>query len=304
MRIVASLTTIPCRLKLIRESIQSFLDDTGFDHVVLNIPYVSKKGNNYEDSDIENLRSSLSYEGDRFIIHRVDRDYGPITKLIGALQWSTEPSDIIVVFDDDRKLIKPVSTYFKKCIDEVDGRGVFSLGGWIRGEGWGKYQFVNSNKDMLRVDVVMGVTCIGLRRDMVDIGDLLSFQADDPRFDKLDDIRISGYFANKDIPCFSMGGSPRIYLKDIEYSGTEKLSGTVNFWKENIMCMNKLSDMGVFKVYPKLSETGLSMMSFTIIVLVGLLMVVAGIVYKSRFSIIVGAILLIWMTFLLLRERV
>jgi hypothetical protein len=304
MRIIASLTTIPCRLNLIRESIQSFLDDPGFDHVLLNIPHISKKGNVYEESDIENLRKSLIYEGDRFVIHRVDRDYGPITKLVGALQWTNQPSDIIVVFDDDRKLISPVSSYFKKCIDEVDGMGVFSLGGWIRGEGWGKYQFVNSNKSTLRVDVVMGVTCIGLRRDMIDTLELLSFQADDPRFEKLDDIRISGYFASRDIPCYSMGGSPRLYLKDIDYHGTEKLSGTVNFWKENIMCMNKLSDLGIFKVYPKFSETGLSMMTFAIIVPVGLLLLILGVMNRNRFSILVGGVILIWMSFLLLRERV
>lgn len=305
MRIVASLTTIPCRLKLIRESIQSFLDDSGFDHVILNIPETSKKGFKYDDSEIENLRNSLVYENDRFIVNRVGKDLGPITKLMGALQWSSVPSDIIVVFDDDRKLIKPVSGYFKECIDGVDGRGVFSLGGWIRGEGLGKYQFVNSNKNTIRVDVVMGVTCIGLRRDMVVADDLLNFQSDDARFDKLDDIRISGYFANKDIPCFSMGGSPRLYLKDIDYHGTEKLSGTVNFWKENIMCMNKLSDLGIFKVYPRSgTETGLSMLSFAIFVGVGLLTIGVGIIMKSRLSIAVGFIILLWMTILLLKERV
>lgn len=305
MRVIASLTTIPCRLKLIRESIQSFLDDSGFDHVVLNIPEISKRGARYEQEEIDSLKKSLVFENDRFIINRVDRDYGPITKLIGALQWSSNPSDIIVVFDDDRKLIKPISEYFKECIEEADGKGVFSLGGWIRGEGLGKYQFVNSNAKTVRVDVVMGVTCIGLRRDMVVTEDLLAFQSDDPRFDKLDDIRISGYFASRDIPCFSMGGSPRLYLKDIDYHGTEKLSGTVNFWKENIMCMNKLSDLGIFKVYPRsISESGLSMLSFAIFVAVGLVTIGLGVVMKNTLAIVVGIIILVWMTILLLRERV
>jgi hypothetical protein len=271
----------------------------------LNIPEVSRRGVVYDNEEIEDLRKSLSYSDNRFVVNRVDKDYGPITKLIGTLMWTSDPEDIIVVFDDDRKLIKPVSAYFKECLEEVDGRGVFSLGGWIRGDGWGKYQFVNSNTKTLKVDVVMGVTCIGLMRKMVDKDELLAFQADDPRFDKLDDIRISGYFASKDIPCFSMGGSPRLYLKDIDYKGTEKLSGTVNFWKENIMCMNKLSDMGIFKVHPSsITESGLSMISFAIFTLVGLIMLSIGVVTKNRLSILLGGIILAWMVVLLLRERV
>lgn len=304
MRIIASLTTIPCRLGIIRESIQSFLDDGGFDHIVLNLPYVSRRGVEYEDKDINDLKASLTYENDRFIINRTEKDYGPITKLVGALQWTDNPEDIIVAFDDDRILIKPISELFRNNILGVDGNGVFSLGGWIRGRGLKKYQFVNSNKNTVRVDVVMGVTCIGVRRDMINIHDLLSFQSDDPRFDSLDDLRISGYMAGRGVPCYSIGGTPRTYLKDVVYHGIEKISGTIKFWRDNIECMNKLSDLKIFTTDPKdFNETGLSMLSFAIYVIVGLALFITGIIIKNRFLPIFGIFIILWQLILLLQER-
>lgn len=304
MRVVASLTTLPCRLGIIRESVQSIIDDCGFDHVVLNIPYTSRRGVTYEDTEIENLKNSLKYNDDRFIVHRIDKDYGPITKIVGCLLWTSNPDDIIVAFDDDRIVIKPVSDLFKEHITAVDGNGVFSLGGWIRGMGFNKYQFVNSNKHTVQVDVVMGVTCIGFRRDAFNIDDLLAFQSDDPRFESLDDLRISGYLASKGIPCYSIGGSPRLYMKDVVYHGIEKISGTIKFWKDNIDCMDKLSRLKIFGVIPKSSdESGFSMLSFAVYVLVAISSVIFGIIGKYYSFVGLGIVIFLWQIIMLLQER-
>lgn len=260
-KIVAGLTTIPCRLNIIDQCLQSILSDKGFSEVILNIPYVSRKGIPYPEADIEKLRMRIN--NPRLVINRVSEDHGPITKVTGCLDYVKDPETVIVIFDDDREVVGPVSKKMLEKVTENPGR-VYSFGGWIRGSGIGKYQFVNYNSEDSLIDVVMGVTCIGFRRGIIDKRELLDFEKSDPRFTRLDDIRISGYLARKNVDRISIGGSPRLYLRDIEYPGTEKLSGTVKFWQDNISCMDKLSDMGLFKVN---SISGLPMILYAVLLL-------------------------------------
>lgn len=96
MRVVVSLTTIPSRLGKIRPILVSLMNQTLVpDAIYLNLPEVfARTGERYlVPKDVVNLPFVT--------INRVDRDYGPITKLLPTLSKETDPETCIVIVDDD-----------------------------------------------------------------------------------------------------------------------------------------------------------------------------------------------------------
>ena len=265
MKIHASLTTIPSRLPHLDQSLSSILRDEGFDRVILTIPRVTIKGFAYPETEIERLQTKF---GERLVIHRIPRDYGPITKLVGGLDYVENPDDIIVVFDDDRELLNKVSQLFLLKLIENPDR-VYSLGGWCFGGG---YKIHVSNQSDIEVDSLMGTTCIAFRRGVIDKRELLGFRRKDRRLIKLDDLRISGYLASRGVKRVSVGGDVRKFLRDLEYPNTEKLSSNLQFWLDNKSVIDDLYKQGLFKIH---GEGGMSMDLFVILVLGS----VTGIVY-------------------------
>jgi len=98
--IYVSLTTIPERLihPWFYNNLKHLMNLNGNYKVVLNIPYKFKRtGENYIIPD--NIRE---LENKNLIINRVDTDYGPLTKLYGALLNPYIPDNsAILVCDDD-----------------------------------------------------------------------------------------------------------------------------------------------------------------------------------------------------------
>lgn len=93
-RIVVSLTTIPERIHKITYTIKSILKQTRrVDEVALNLPLKTLKGKEYTIPDI-------LYRLPRLKIYRIDKDFGPSTKLLPTLQREGENTRIIVVDDD------------------------------------------------------------------------------------------------------------------------------------------------------------------------------------------------------------
>lgn len=97
-----SLTTIPNRIKekWTIDNIENLINLIPADfHVLINIPYYSLKNIKYE---IPNELYNLQKKHKNLIIHRLDKDYGPITKLFGALTYSKiKDDDNIIIIDDD-----------------------------------------------------------------------------------------------------------------------------------------------------------------------------------------------------------
>jgi len=123
--IYISLTTVPIRLNSwehFQKNLISLLNqDTNKDYkVLLNIPYKYKNNNDEEYLISENLTNFL-YSNPKLILNRVEKDYGPVVKITGALQYVNDPEDILIVCDDDHIYHKDMLEYHLKKLNEYDG---------------------------------------------------------------------------------------------------------------------------------------------------------------------------------------
>lgn len=93
-KVVISLTTIPSRIDKIKPTLISLMDSSRrVDEIQINIPYKTLKGYKYTIPKwlfkLKNVK-----------IYRVEKDYGPGTKLIPTLKRENKDTVIIVVDDD------------------------------------------------------------------------------------------------------------------------------------------------------------------------------------------------------------
>lgn len=274
MKIHASLTTIPSRLPHLTICIKSILKDKGFDDVILNIPEKTLSGKPYPEEELNILQTKF---GARLIINRIPVDYGPITKLVGCLDRVTDPDDVIVVFDDDRQLVKSITGLIKERM-KTEINTVYSLGGWCFGKG---YRIRVDNLVDEEVDSIMGTTCIAFRRNIIDKEGLLNYRANDPRLVKLDDLRISGYLSSKGIRRISIGVNAKTYLRDIEYEGTEKLSGNMKFWVDNKAVIDQFVKEGIFNKSSSSVGTSMELLVFSLIACIAFLIIAGYLFYKG-----------------------
>jgi hypothetical protein len=123
-RVIACLTTIPSRIAHVLPVIANLVEEQTRrpDAVHLFVPPVAKRsGLPYEIPS--KLEAYAHAHPDVFRITRVDRDYGPATKLIPALGLYNEPADRIVTVDDDILLGKHVIEDLVEASDVLRRRG-------------------------------------------------------------------------------------------------------------------------------------------------------------------------------------
>lgn len=107
MRVVASLTTMPDKLNKLPFTLDSLLNQTyKLDAIYLSVPRISKRLGIPYPKIPENVKNKCT------IVDCVD--YGPITKISGALLSEKDPDTVIITFDDD--MIYP-SNLVQKLID-------------------------------------------------------------------------------------------------------------------------------------------------------------------------------------------
>jgi len=102
-RYIASLTTIPDRIKGVRAVLERLLHQSVismFTAIVVNVPkYSEREGKEYI------IPETLTTLPEKVVINRMEVDYGPTSKLIGGLQWlksqGFSENTCIVVLDDD-----------------------------------------------------------------------------------------------------------------------------------------------------------------------------------------------------------
>ena len=126
------MTTIPERLinPWFYDNLKNTLNLNGNYKVILNIPYKFKKtGEEYViPNNIKNFKKN------KLIINRLDKDYGPITKLFGALLNNNIPDNSpLLICDDDihykkdfvtnlyREYIKDDTKLYSFCYATVEG---------------------------------------------------------------------------------------------------------------------------------------------------------------------------------------
>ena len=120
--IYISLTTVPLRLKyweVFKQGLDSLLNQkTDKDYkVILNIPQYYAMNNN-EEYVIPNELAECEKNNPRLVINRDTPDYGPIIKVYGALKYSDNPDDIIIVCDDDHIYHEEMLEYHVKKLNE------------------------------------------------------------------------------------------------------------------------------------------------------------------------------------------
>ena len=114
--IYISLSTIPSRFKNIKKTIFSLLNQTIVPtKIILNIPNAYKRfTNKISTKEIDKLKKTC---GPLLHIHRTN-DYGPGTKLLGALEIIPSDSYVLLVDDDIIYHTKTLETFVKSGIME------------------------------------------------------------------------------------------------------------------------------------------------------------------------------------------
>lgn len=137
MKTYISLTTVPERIKnwnSFQENLKSLVNQkTLVDYqIILTIPeHYSIKNEPYEiHSDLANFIEN----NPKIILNRKTVDYGPITKVIGALSISSDPNDTLIVCDDDHKYNEGMIDYHLKMQEKYNSKAVICFRGDIPAE--------------------------------------------------------------------------------------------------------------------------------------------------------------------------
>lgn len=212
-RVVASYTTLPSRYNLLLQSIRSLQSQTFVPDVIyLTIPRLCKRLKQEYPPIPEEIKSLC-----KVVI--IDTDYGPITKLYGALVLEDDPNTVIISCDDDvvfnPNFIEVLVKYHRKFPSSVIcgtgaliGKGLLltsiisSLDPFYK---WNKWIGFSVNKEQGRkVDLIFGVAGVLYTRSMFPCKkniykDLLKYSLMDDSVFHNDDVLISGYLSKKGI---------------------------------------------------------------------------------------------------------
>ena len=120
--IYISLTTVPKRINFwesFMENLTSLTNQkTNRDYrILINLPYTYKNNNN-EEYIVSNEFSNFVNQNPKIIINRIEKDYGPVVKITGALSYVTNPEDILIVCDDDHVYHEDMLEYHLKKMSE------------------------------------------------------------------------------------------------------------------------------------------------------------------------------------------
>lgn len=193
-RVVASMTTIPSRIRFIRPAIEAVLAQTvPVVHIELNIPHISKRtGELYELPDW-----LIGLE--RTKIYRTD-DYGPITKVAPTLlRYKTDQETYIWSVDDD--CAYPTNQLELLCTvhDPSKRRILTRYGGELKSDGTVQFWYGEGEVTMFEGfgGVLYPPGCIG-----DDFQTYLDFTSANEYCRKNDDIVLAMYFAHNQIPMY------------------------------------------------------------------------------------------------------
>jgi hypothetical protein len=124
--LIVSLSTIPSRITSLDSIITNMIGQTMLpDRILINICKVYKR---FPDCKIDyEYLESLANKYSVVEVNTLDHDYGPITKIYGALLYTENSNDIIITVDDDiiypLNLVETFYNYFTKS----GGRVVYGL---------------------------------------------------------------------------------------------------------------------------------------------------------------------------------
>lgn len=251
-KIVFSLTTLPRRIKTIIPTLESLNNQTvKADHIYLTIP---KKCSRL-DQKYPKIPKKIKKYCD---IVYVKEDYGPVTKLVGALLKETDPDTIIITVDDDviypKNLVKDLLYYHKKFPDSALSSSGLSIGYYpfrysIKfNQKKNDYWFTMNSKKSKKIDILYGYSGALYKRSFFPCKHMLynkflKYSLENIDLFKNDDVFISFYLNKEHID------RRLVNTEDvINNSGHDALSqDVVKFFLSLEKAVSKCEKMGWFK---------------------------------------------------------
>lgn len=282
-RVVASYTTLPSRYSVLLRSIQTLKKQTHkLDAIYLTLPLRAKRLNKEYPPLPDELAALCT-------VVRSDVDYGPLTKVYGALMTETNPDTIIISCDDDvffephhvETLIKHHRTHPKSAIcgtGALIGKGLpfISIVSTVRPfDGWSGFTGFDVDQRGRRVDLIFGVASVLYTRGMFPVtealyDELFKFSLQDDSIFHNDDVLISGYLSKQGIERRVFFDIPTIHHD----SGEDALSGDVFKMIGRLnTAIEKVKALGFFPVMEdvNLDETPTGRVIFVFIILIALI---------------------------------
>lgn len=260
MRVVASLTTIPGRYQKLLRTLQSLrAQDYPLDAIYLGIPRESRRlKQSYPElpSEITDLCTVVPCED----------DYGPCTKIVGALLRENNPNTVILTFDDDiiysPNLVSTMLAYHNKYPNMAIGSS-----GILLKYGFPFYSTISNcagnwniltgfqlNEEGRAVDVLCGFSSVlyvrrffPRKRQLKD--KFLKYPLMDPDVYFNDDIMISAFLSRRGIerrifPSIPVTNERKVY--DPKIDGNEISYDKIAFVQRLRRAINKVQEWGLF----------------------------------------------------------
>ncbi len=203
-KIIFSLTTTPYRIDKISRTLNTLISQTVKpNYILLNTPYKFDRTGEYYK-----IPENLKYF-DNLIVNKLEKDYGPITKLIGAIKHTPKDADTwIIVCDDDDLYLQETLRNYLSYITKND-KVVYCISGFnfiikkdIFGEELQDVQVQYTAEDLDQVNVLEGFATFCVHRSFFDddFEPYVDFCVSNKDCKMSDDVIISNYLAMKDIP--------------------------------------------------------------------------------------------------------
>jgi hypothetical protein len=205
--IVCSCTTSPTRINKMFDTIYTLQNQTVQpDYLLVNIPFVFSR-----TSERYMIPEHIS-NNNLIRVNRTMKDYGPATKLVGAIEYLPSNSDTwIIVHDDDtlymQQTIEKYTEYINKYTNS-NKKCAFTFSGFNFNK---KGLVYPRNSNLQQIDILEGFSSFCVHRSYFqdDFIPYINFVNNNIDCKLSDDIIISNYLASKNIPIF------RLFLKDI-----------------------------------------------------------------------------------------
>lgn len=263
MRVVASLTTIPGRYRKLLRTLKSLhAQDYPLDAIYLGIPKNSSRLKRRYPKVPQEITELCT-------VVRCDRDYGPCTKLTGALLSEKDSDTVIFTFDDDviysPNLVSTMLAYHKKYPNSAIGSSgillkyafpFYSTVNNCSGN-WNTLTGFQVNEDGRLVDALCGFSSIlYLRKFFPDVENLYDELLKYPLLDQdvyfNDDIMISAFLSKRNIERRVVPGIPVTNERNVFDPRIDSLDGTeisydkVVFTQRLRRAINKVKSWGFF----------------------------------------------------------
>lgn len=287
MRVVASLTTLPWRYGGLLETIKSIKNQSRPpDAIYLTLPPETRRNKTpYPPlpSEVEALCTPV----------RIEKDYGPVCKILGALLNEYDPDTTIIIFDDD--VIYP-EDMIAKMMEYNDKQTALASSGAILKYGFPFYSthsnaagLVNEitsfrmSKEGREVDLLCGFSAVlYMRKFFNNVNELIELAESNEDVYYNDDVLLSAYVAKRGIKRKVYPDIPDIIKKkqapDQHAISYDKLQ-FLNRFRGSIQYLH---DKGYFPVYAEATyDETIGGRVFIIIVFVIILILASILFYKK-----------------------